>query len=287
MKGLLKIGFILIVCGVSYVYSMQKQTTSLLGLLPQDLRNLLISYVTSVKNLDEAAQHVDSLVALKGDDPDKAMQWYIASLANKFKISKGKVAQKFEEKKVPISLAVREWLARNEKLEKGFFDAAWNDDIKNIQRLIEEGVDINARDEYGHGVFGKIAYSVRPANAETVKVLLNLGARPTQEEWKAFVRAATEGHEGDRAAVNEINQRVTMDPNSQDSAGQTVLATIIERATAYQLPHVYDMARMLLELGADPNIQDKKGKSALDYARERSFPQDFIEMLMKAEKSSE
>lgn len=278
----------ILVWGAHYAYSMEKP--SFLELLPKELKTLLMHYLTSVKDLDEAAQNIDSLSTLKIGDPDQLMQWYITSLANKFKTSKMEVAQKLEEQKATITPTVRAWLARNVQLEKELSEAAWHDNIERIKQLVKEGVDIIAQDERGMTVFGILAYSMKPANVETIRTLVNVGAKPTQSEWEAFVLAAAAGGTpaGDVEAIANLLAQFKIDPNMSYAGDSTLLARIIDQTTKMrQLPSALRIIRMLLNMGADPYIKDKNGKNAIDYARERSFPQDVIEMLMKAGKSSE
>ena len=43
---------------------------------------------------------------------------------------------------------------------------------------------------------------------------------------------------------------------------------------------VFQLSRMLLDAGANPNLHDTAGKSALDYALERRAPKQIIDLLV-------
>ena len=294
MKMVLQACLIMLIGSVQYTYSMEGPTAEtasegFLGVLPDDLRNLLNKYLESAGTLDEAVRNVGSIMVLGKGNPDELMKQVITGLARKFETSKEKVADALERAKSVISPAVQKWLDRNAQLEKELFVAFQNDDVNKIRQLIKKGVDVRAYDQTGSSVFGVRVYSILPTEPEIVRVLLEAGAKPTQEEWAGLVRSVATtptwayGAYKDREALKLVNQQFRMDPNVRDVKGETILTRLIKEMVRR---HMFDTARetllMLLQMGANPTIRDNTGRNAIDYARHLGFPNDFIEILVKA-----
>ncbi|SJN59831.1 Ankyrin repeats (3 copies) [Vibrio ruber DSM 16370] len=93
--------------------------------------------------------------------------------------------------------------------------------IESVQYLIDQGLDVNAIDSYG---YTPLIYAVRQRNVEGIRLLLENGADKLIE------------HRG----IDSINAL---------------------RMAFRGKPFVYDVVKLLLDFGADPDAKTEKGKS--------------------------
>ena len=105
------------------------------------------------------------------------------------------------------------------------YQAAGDGDVSQVSRLLDSGIDVNARTSNGSYALNNAAVEVR---LEVVRLLLNRGA----------------------------------DPNVQNSQGDTPLIC----TTKYAGGHAATV-KVLVDAGTDLAITDAKGNTALDYAR--------------------
>lgn len=174
--------------------------------------------------------------------------------------------------------------------------AASRGNVKEIDRLIDSGVNVNAR---GQGGMTPLAYVLDQENIEGVARLLHHGADPNlvyneQQDstmrrfvvrkdptylelaldYGGDVNALMYGKDGKPVIFDAItlgriaNVKLLInagaDVNRQDSfSGETPL-----HATGYS--RKYEIAYILLEAGADPRINDKAGKNGLLRAIEKT-----------------
>lgn len=105
--------------------------------------------------------------------------------------------------------------------------AARDGERKNVKALLEQGVDVNARDPggWGSGGWSALTYAAAKGDLEIVKALVSKGA--------------------------EIN--------AMDEAGSTPLMAAVQY-------HNVSVVKLLIEKGADVNHRDKSGASALTKA---------------------
>ena len=146
----------------------------------------------------------------------------------------------------------------------------------NIARmLIDAGADLEIKDESGDTA---LMYATTNSHTETVRMLLDVGA--------------------DVNTIDEINQTVLFNVSSkfpdlyqllidrginvnvqESDEGQTVLMSKIEfyqQGNNNQLQIII----MLLNAGADLNLRDRNGKTALMYANEKGN-QEIIDLLLQ------
>ena len=143
-------------------------------------------------------------------------------------------------------------------------------DYAELQRLLADGADPNAQDEYGYTALSLAAFN---GNARIVELLLAEGADPNlPTSWGAPpLLWATSNEHADVVALLLAAGATT---NLQDAFGYTSFM----RAAENGYP---DILALLLAAGADPNLQDMRGKSALHWAAEFGHA-DVIELLLAA-----
>ena len=157
---------------------------------------------------------------------------------------------------------------RKEMLEAGFppemidlGEAAVNNDVKRIRKLVREGTDPNVRGPEGNTF---LHYVFEPAIIET---LLKAGADPNAINS----RGSTPLHVNLEPAAIEALLNAGADPNARDNNGKTSLHVNHEPAAI----------EALLNAGADPNARDKNGKISL-HANYVNYEPATIEALLKA-----
>ncbi|KAG7213479.1 hypothetical protein KM043_002750 [Ampulex compressa] len=139
--------------------------------------------------------------------------------------------------------------------------AAWQENIELMDKLYERGADVNARDKIGRCA---LYYAAHRGNIEVVKWLLQRGAF--------------------------IENTVCIDSCSKDSANSPVLRAFLGKSLP--LPECWgrtplhqavknnhpEVVRILVNVGANVNVQDERGIVPLLIAGSSVDPQDPIEM---------
>ena len=135
--------------------------------------------------------------------------------------------------------------ARKILIQNLFMNAISDNDLEEVKLLINAGVDINATND--HGVTPLLFAVVYNAESgDMVKLLLENGA-------DVNAQSVSDGYTALMHAVKLVDFR------------QENRAKIVE---------------MLLKAGADVNIQNKRGKTALDFARNLDYDREKIEKLL-------
>ncbi len=126
-----------------------------------------------------------------------------------------------------------------------------------IAKLIKEGSDPNVLDSYGTS---PLMNACRWANAEIVRTLLSNGATvdsPRSAKGRTPLIVACAYYSG--ITVCRLLIEHGADVNALTSANETALMLAASNAKVAVVDY-------LLEKGANPNLKDAKGKTALDYA---------------------
>lgn len=153
-----------------------------------------------------------------------------------------------------------------ELCDAGFYTTATAADV---QRLIDQDVDVNARDEVGRSAIHWVA----TANPEVISTLLEAGANVNdKDQW-------------DRTALHFVaasgsveNIRLLLDAGAEVNAKTTNDWTPIHGAAKFGSE---DQIMALLEAGADAGARTEMGESAFDFGagNEKIAGTDALKML--------
>jgi ankyrin repeat protein len=130
-------------------------------------------------------------------------------------------------------------------------------EVPIISLLLEHGANINEREE-GASTF--LMEAVRHGNPELISFLVKAGADVNARDKygnTALMKAADSPRTDNKSSVTSILLQAGADVNARNVRGQTALMN----AALSPKP---DMIRVLLDGGADPNVQDDDGKRAID-----------------------
>jgi ankyrin repeat protein len=148
---------------------------------------------------------------------------------------------------------------------KGGTNNAFDNREECLRALVAGGADVNAQDKDGWTVIMHYIRVMHDSDIDTAVYLLNHGANPnlpnSDGETALHLAAGPLGSNDLRLLDELIAHGVTVDkPNS---FGVTALhyAAIFEQA---------EWVKVLLAHGANPNIRDMQGKTALDFIKGRS-----------------
>jgi len=134
--------------------------------------------------------------------------------------------------------------------------AACLGDLKRVQRLIREGVDVNTKD---HGGSTPLMAAAMEGSSEVVRELLDNRADPNTRDKKSggtpLMMAADRGH----ANVVRVLLEQGADVNVRDKNGITPLMSAVWRAAGDRT----DLVKLLLDKGADVRARDNHGVTTL------------------------
>ena len=167
--------------------------------------------------------------------------------------------------------------------------AAWNGNREAYQLLLEAGADIHALAEGDTTVLMAASYASGAPGGEFDEVVADLlaaglSANAEDRRGATALMYAVEGAliYGERGGNLKIIETLlaggsgenadpsrAADPNHQDHSGKTALIWVFDPPSfTLEGGGSLAVARLLLEHGADPYLQDKYGKNALDYGRD-------------------
>ncbi|WLV25279.1 ankyrin repeat domain-containing protein [Aciduricibacillus chroicocephali] len=165
---------------------------------------------------------------------------------------------------------------KNGKGETPLLIAVHNNSVKISKMLIDHGADINEQDDILDSPY---LYAGALGRTEILKYMLE---KATPDETKfnryggnAIIPAAEKGH---LENVKLLLEKSKSDVNHQNDFGYTALieaVALTDGSTVYQ-----DIVQVLLDGGANPNLKDNNGKTALDYAQELNYT-EMEQILLK------
>jgi ankyrin repeat protein len=158
--------------------------------------------------------------------------------------------------------------------------ASWLGQLEAVQLLLEKGAQVNATDENGWSALMWITTQSMPIEnpkvASGAKIAQTLIAKGADIKLKdksgmtALLMAAHFHHPGVAAVLLDIGA----DVNTPNAKGETPLMVAIERARYKQLPkQAMAIIKLFLDRGADKNIRDQNGRTALERAETTDLPE--------------
>ena len=156
-------------------------------------------------------------------------------------------------------------MARNSRGETPLHMMLWQMDAAVVTDLLAAGADSNARDEDGMTVLHRATHC--GCNGSVVAALLANGADPAarHDQWDGWtpLHFAAEGGVGATAVTTLLVAGADVMALATD--GRTPLHLAAARGTPSRIA-------ALLDAGADPSVQDDRGRSPRDYAhKERNY----------------
>ena len=148
------------------------------------------------------------------------------------------------------------------------FDADRQGNLEAINTYVEEGGNIEVTTNEGYTPFILAAYY---GNNQVLDTLVKNGADPCAVDDKgsnAFMGVAFRGH---IETAKWLLKNTSCDVNHQNYAGQTAL--MMSSLFGHE-----EMIKMLLEHGADPQIEDFQGNTAASLAQGQGLT-DVVEIL--------
>ncbi|QIK87078.1 ankyrin repeat domain-containing protein [Erysipelothrix sp. HDW6B] len=157
--------------------------------------------------------------------------------------------------------------ATNSKQEPLILIATHNNNIEIAQLLIDNGANVNLQDTIQDSAY---LYAGAQGRTEILDYMLQHAdidfSVVNRYGGNTLIPAAEKGHID---TVRLLVANPNIDINFQNNFGYTALieaVALTDGSKTYQ-----DIVQILVDNGADTNIRDKSGKTALDYAQERQF----------------
>jgi len=163
---------------------------------------------------------------------------------------------------------------RNAEGQTPLLVAVWNDDVDAAGLLIEAGADVNAKDRIADSPF---LVAGAHGRIKILRMILAHGAdlgSINRFGGTALIPAAEKGHPEAVAMLIAAG----VDVNHVNRLGWTALLEAViltDGGPTYQR-----IVGLLLDGGADPDIPDRDGRTALDHARAKGY--DEIVALLEA-----
>jgi len=162
--------------------------------------------------------------------------------------------------------------------EKELINAAKEDNIDKVRSLIEDGANVNAKDNEG---FTALFYALELNYFDIVNSLIDNGADVNTNGKGGVTPLIYASFYGYEDFVNSLIEKGVDNFNAQTDVGMTAL--IHASRQGYE-----NIAQLLIEKGADVNVKDDKGNTALMYAKDGGY-ENIVQLLIDngAESSTE
>ena len=152
-------------------------------------------------------------------------------------------------------------------LDRELLAAAYANDVATARRLVDDGADVNAKDGSQQSAY-LIATSEVGDDVRLLDLTLDAGADVDAKDrfnGTGLIRAAERGYAKIVARLLETD----IDVDHVNRLGWTALLEAVILGEGGR-PHVRTV-RLLVEAGADVDIPDESGTTALAHARRRGF----------------
>ena len=154
--------------------------------------------------------------------------------------------------------------------------AAYENDVATAQRLVEEGADVNAKDDSQQSAY-LIATSEVGDDPRLLDLTLDAGADVDAKDrfnGTGLIRAAERGYA--RIVARLLETDIELDHVNRLGWTALLEAVILGEGGP---PHIRTV-KLLVEAGADASISDESGTTALAHAQRRGFTE--IERILRA-----
>lgn len=154
---------------------------------------------------------------------------------------------------------------RDERGRTALLVAVWDDNVDLARRLIDAGADVNARDAIKDSPY---LVAGAEGRVEILRMILANGAdlaSTNRYGGTALIPAAEKGH----PAAVELLIAAGVDVDHVNDLGWTALLEAVVLTDGG--PTAQRIVRTLLDAGADPDIRDGTGQTALDHARAKGY----------------
>ncbi|MCP3926279.1 MAG: hypothetical protein GY714_27250 [Desulfobacterales bacterium] len=131
-----------------------------------------------------------------------------------------------------------------------------------INLLIEKGADINAQNKLGDTVLHYESMNGFKDIAVLIKNGAKIDAKNNKNETPLLVAVK-------KRRIDSVREllKYKSNINAKNINGETALIIVVKKKY-YSKRHDYNIAEILIKSGADIELKDNKGKTALDYARD-------------------
>lgn len=154
--------------------------------------------------------------------------------------------------------------------------ATYNNDAAAVKALIDAGADINMRDHMKYNVF---LYAGAEGYIEILKLAIKAGADPHITNRYGGVAVIPASERGHVDVVKLLLTETDINVSHVNNLGWTALieAIILNNGGKRQ----QEIIKLLIDHGADVNIPDREGVTPLEHTRNRGF-KEIENMLLEA-----
>ncbi len=168
-----------------------------------------------------------------------------------------------------LALSNNVFSMQKDEQKSELIEAAFNNSITSIERLLKQGVDVNEKNKSGNTA---LMIAAANGNTEMLEILIYMAkANVNIQDCYGNTPLMWAVVKGYKEVVN-ILINANADVNIQNHEGRTALIYAVGEENK-------DIIEMLVKADADLNIKDYKDKTALIYAKERS-QEDIADFLI-------
>jgi hypothetical protein len=158
---------------------------------------------------------------------------------------------------------------RKELINKQLIKASEKGDIKKVTLLLENGADVNTKDNDG---WTPLMHAAEKGHKEVVELLIEKGADVNTKDNDGWTPLMYASKNNDLEIIRLLLEKGA-NVNLTDKYGQTAL--ILASANGHK-----EVVELLLEKGANVNIQDEDGWTALMFASQNGY-KEVVELMIE------